>query len=96
MIADIAGAYLDNRATTAATGRRLADEALLADPDAFVGFIERRRTRLLAYLEGRRLARDAISRHGIGYLHGLFTSRVLTFDETQSSMNRQSPIFNHQ
>ena len=94
VIGDIAGAYLDNRTTAAAAAQRLADEALLVDPDAFVAFIERRRTRLLAYSEGRRLVHDAISRHGIGYLHGLFTSRVLTVDQTEvpaSRTRRESP-----
>ncbi len=54
MIGDIARDYLDNQIRTSDAVERLSREALVADPEAFVMFIERRRTRVLAYASGRR------------------------------------------
>lgn len=61
----IARDYLDNRITTATAVSRLSDEALIADAEAFSMFIERRRTRLLAYPEGRRLVLERIGAEGL-------------------------------
>ena len=60
LIADIAREYLDNRITAAAAAERLEQEVLMPAAEAFVFFIERRRTRILAYTEGRRLARERL------------------------------------
>lgn len=64
----IARDYLDNRITTAAAVRRLTDEALIAEAEAFVVFVERRRTRVLAYPEGRRLVLERIGTGGLAAL----------------------------
>jgi hypothetical protein len=72
LIADIAREYLDNHITAAATAERLEQEVLMPAPEAFVFFIERRRTRILAYTEGRRLARERIGAAGLAGLRALF------------------------
>ncbi len=54
LIGDIARDYLDNQINTSDAIDRLSREALVADPEGFVMFIERRRTRVLAYSAGRR------------------------------------------
>ena len=54
LIGDIARDYLDNQIHTSDAIDRLSREALVADPEGFVMFIERRRTRVLAYAAGRR------------------------------------------
>ena len=54
LIGDIARDYLDNQIHTSDAVDRLSREALVADPEGFVMFIERRRTRVLAYSAGRR------------------------------------------
>jgi hypothetical protein len=60
LIGDIARDYLDNQIHTSAAIDRLSREALVADPEAFVMFIERRRTRVLAYAAGRRAVLQAL------------------------------------
>ena len=65
LIGDIARDYLDNQIGTADTVERLGREALVADAEGFVMFIERRRTRVLAYSAGRRAV-----------LHGLGSRRL--------------------
>jgi hypothetical protein len=72
LIADIAREYLDNRITAATAAERLEQEALMPAPEAFVLFIERRRTRILAYTEGRRLARERLGAAGLAGLRALF------------------------
>jgi hypothetical protein len=65
-VAYIAADYLDtSRAVEDATAR-LRDEALVLDPAGMVGFIERQRSRMLAYPVGRRLVRDAVERGPAG------------------------------
>ena len=54
LIGDIARDYLDNQINTSDAIDRLSREALVADPEGFVMFIERRRIRVLAYSAGRR------------------------------------------
>jgi hypothetical protein len=72
LIADIAREYLDNRINAATATERLQQEVLMAAPEAFVFFIERRRTRILAYTEGRTLALERLGSTGLAGLHALF------------------------
>jgi len=74
VIGDIAREYLDNRINGAATIERLTDEAMVQGAEGFLTFIERRRTRLLVYPEGRRLVLDAVGADGLGSLMGLLVS----------------------
>ena len=76
LIADIAREYLDNRITAAAAAERLQQEVLMIAPEAFVFFIERRLTRILAYTEGRRLARERIGAAGLAGLRALFVPEL--------------------
>ncbi|MDH4065157.1 MAG: hypothetical protein OEW19_12215 [Acidobacteriota bacterium] len=74
IIGDIAREYLDNHINTAGAVRRLADEALVVDAESFVTFIERRRTRLLAYAEGRRRALARGDGSGLASLRSLLVT----------------------
>jgi hypothetical protein len=60
LIGDIARDYLDNQIQTTEAVERLARDALVADAEAFVMFIERRRSRVLAYAAGRRAVLHAL------------------------------------
>jgi hypothetical protein len=80
LIGDIAREYLDNRINTATATERLSQEALVADAEGLVMFIERRRSRLLAYAEGRRVVHERLAAAGLAGLRGLFTDRVLRLD----------------
>jgi hypothetical protein len=60
LIGDIARDYLDNRIHTTEAIERLSRDALVADAEAFVTFIERRRSRVLAYAAGRRAVLSAL------------------------------------
>jgi hypothetical protein len=60
-VAHIAAAYLDTPLGTEAAETRLRDEALVLDPAGMLAFIERQRTRVLAYPVGRRLVADAVA-----------------------------------
>jgi hypothetical protein len=53
LIGDVAAAYLDGTLGTEAALDRLRDEALVAEADEMLRFIEQRRTRVLAYTQGR-------------------------------------------
>jgi hypothetical protein len=53
LIGDVAAAYLDGTLGTEAALTRLRDEALVADADEMLRFIEQRRARVLAYTQGR-------------------------------------------
>lgn len=64
VIGDIARDYLDNRINAAGAAARLTAEALVPDPEALLAFIERRRSRLLAYPAGRRLVGRAAGPEG--------------------------------
>jgi hypothetical protein len=72
LIADIARDYLDNRITAATAIERLEQQVLVPDAERFLPFIERRRTRVLAYGEGRRLAGERLGRRGLAGLKTLF------------------------
>ncbi len=62
-IAQVAEAYLDGAMTQEAATTRLAAEGLVTDAAAFLGVIERQRTRVLTYPMGRRLVSEAL---GVG------------------------------
>jgi hypothetical protein len=72
LINDVAREYLDNRINATAAAERLEREALLPGAEGFVFFIERRRTRILAYVEGRRLARERLGTPELSRLRTLF------------------------
>lgn len=80
LIGDIAREYLDNRINTATATERLSQEALVADAEGLVMFIERRRSRLLAYPEGRRVVHERLGATGLEGLRGLFTDGGLRLD----------------
>ena len=60
-VAHIAAEYLDTPLGTEAATARLRDDALVLDPSGLLAFIERQRSRVLAYPVGRRLVRDALA-----------------------------------
>lgn len=64
-IVEVSRAYLDNTITHAVAIERLREEALTQEPEALLAFAERRRSRLLAYPEGRARARMALRRDGL-------------------------------
>jgi hypothetical protein len=72
LIGDIARDYLDNRLNATQAAERLDREVLMPGAEAFVFFIERRRTRILAYTEGRRLALERLGGDGLPALKTLF------------------------
>lgn len=72
LIGDIAREYLDNRINAATAAERLEREVLMPNAEAFVFFIERRRTRILAYTEGRRRALERLGPAGLAALKDLF------------------------
>lgn len=80
LIGDIARDYLDNRINTATAIERLSREALVADAEGLVRFIERRRSRLLAYPEGRRVVHERLGAVGLAGLRALFTGHALQLD----------------
>jgi hypothetical protein len=69
---DIIRGYLDNTLTQAAAIERLRHEALTLDPEALLAFAERRRTRVLAYPEGREAIWRTIGRDDLKGLRALF------------------------
>lgn len=54
VVTDVARGYLASTISEARARERLADEALVADADVMLAFIERQRARALVYGEGRR------------------------------------------
>ncbi len=59
-VAHIAADYLDSPLGTEAATTRLRDDALVLDPAGMLAFIERQRSRVLAYPVGRRLVSAAL------------------------------------
>ena len=59
-VAQVAAAYLDTSLSMEAATVRLRDEALVLDPPGMLAFIEKQRSRVLAYPLGRRLVLDAV------------------------------------
>ncbi|MCC7124777.1 MAG: hypothetical protein IT178_08000, partial [Acidobacteria bacterium] len=75
LIGLLARDYLDNRANAARTMERLAAEALVADAEGFIPFIEQRRARVLAYAEGRRAMRARLGPRGLAGVPALFIGK---------------------
>lgn len=84
VVVDIAREYLDNRIGAERARERLREEALVADPDTMLPFIERQRTKVLAYPAGRALVSQSIGPEGLFDLRAGFVDRVL-FSATDSS-----------
>jgi hypothetical protein len=61
-VAHIARDYLDSSQSMEAMTTRLRDEALVLDPAGMLSFIEKQRTKVLAYPLGRRLVEEALGR----------------------------------
>jgi hypothetical protein len=59
-VAYAAADYLDGTGGSADAAARLRDDALLLDPAGMVSFIEKQRSRVLAYPVGRRLVTDVL------------------------------------
>lgn len=72
LIGDVAAAYLDGTIGTEAALDRLRDEALVADADEMLRFIEQRRTRVLAYTQGRQHVRSTLKVDNLATLRDLF------------------------
>ena len=71
---DIIRGYLDNTLTHAAAIDRLRSEALTLDPEALLAFAERRRTKVLAYPEGREAIWRTIGHGDLTALRALFVA----------------------
>jgi hypothetical protein len=61
-VAHIAADYLDSPLGTEAATTRLRDDALVLDPAGMLAFIERQRSRVLAYPVGRRIVGAALEK----------------------------------
>jgi hypothetical protein len=81
LIGDIARDYLDNQIQTNDAVDRLSREALVADADAFVMFIERRRTRVLAYAAGRRAVLHDLGSRRLAGMHDLLLGTLEPGDQ---------------
>jgi hypothetical protein len=60
-VAYLAADYLDTSLGTEAATARLRDEALVLDPPGMLSFVEKQRSRVLAYPVGRRLVGEALA-----------------------------------
>ena len=60
-VAAIAADYLDTALSADAATTRLRDDALVLDPSGLLAFIEKQRTKMLAYPLGRRLVQGALA-----------------------------------
>jgi len=60
-VAAIAADYLDTALSADAATTRLRDDALVLDPPGLLAFIEKQRTKMLAYPLGRRLVQGALA-----------------------------------
>jgi len=60
-VAHLAAEYLDTALGTEAATTRLRDEALVLDPPGMLSFVEKQRSRVLAYPLGRRLVGEAVA-----------------------------------
>ncbi len=60
-VAHLAADYLDTSLGTEAATARLRDEALVLDPPGMLSFVEKQRSRVLAYPLGRRLVGEAVA-----------------------------------
>ncbi|MBM3780809.1 MAG: hypothetical protein FJW29_03905 [Acidobacteria bacterium] len=72
IIGDVAAAYLDGTLGTEAALVRLTDEALVADAEGMLRFIEQRRSRVLAYTLGRHHVRSTLGVDDLASLRAVF------------------------
>jgi hypothetical protein len=72
IIGTVAAEYLDGTLGTEAAVARLRDEALVADADGMLRFLEQRRARVLAYTLGRHQVQTAGRINDLAALRGLF------------------------
>ena len=82
-VAHIARAYLDSSQSMEAMTERLRDEALVLDPAGMLSFIEKQRSKVLAYPLGRHLVQQALDRVPAGERWSRFAaiSTTLTLGE---------------
>ena len=74
VVTDVARQYLDGTITQERAVDRLTDEALVANPQGTLAFIERRRARALVYGEGRRVVYGSLQTRDLAGLHAAFRS----------------------
>ena len=74
-ITDIVRGYLDSTLTQAIALERLRADAVALNAEAILAFAERRRTRVLAYPEGRSLVRRLIGDRGVEGLRRVFVDQ---------------------
>ena len=72
MVTDVARQYLDGTLARDRAVARLANEALLTNPEGTLAFIERRRARALVYGEGRRIVYGLMKSRDLAGLHAAF------------------------
>ena len=72
VITDVARQYLDGDLPRERALERLGDEALIANPEAMLAFIEQRRARALVYIEGRRLVYEKLKTKDLAGLYDAF------------------------
>jgi hypothetical protein len=74
VITDVARGYLASTITEARARERLANEALVANADVMLAFIERQRARALVYGEGRRVIYSLLPTRDLAGLRALMHS----------------------
>lgn len=72
VVTDVARQYLDGIISQERALDRLASEALVANPQGTLAFIERRRARALVYGEGRRIVYGLLETRDLAGLHAAF------------------------
>jgi hypothetical protein len=72
VITDVARRYLEGAITQEQAIGRLTNEALVANPQALLAFIERQRARALVYGEGRRIVYAAMQARDLDSLFNAF------------------------
>lgn len=72
VVTDVARRYLDGGLTQERAVERLANDALVANPQGTLAFIERRRARALVYGEGRRVVYELMKTRDLAGLYAAF------------------------
>lgn len=72
VVTDVARQYLDGSITQERAVERLGGEALVANPEGTLAFIERRRARALVYGEGRRIVYGLVKTRDLAGLYAAF------------------------
>jgi hypothetical protein len=72
VVTDVARQYLDGAITEERAIERLGHEALVANPEGTLAFIERRRARALVYGEGRRVVYGLMKTRDLAGLYAAF------------------------